>query len=185
MKRTIAISLLLLHLFSLYGNFVAYAYCVFKSDRFFEAQISKDKYKLDDLVEVKLPEKMPGVQDWKAYLSICGQVQLENGSYNYVKLKMTRDTIFLMCIPNYKTTKLCQQNIIDARSLKDVPFNKKEHVPFTKTNNIGIYNYQALQYTFVTPAAIFKQAISRSVTGVIKYAIPGPSQPPDASNSLS
>ena len=184
MKRTIAISLLLLHLFSLYGNFVVHAYCVFQSDKFFEEQISKDKYKLDDLVEVKLPMKMPCIQDWKSFSPINGQVHLENGSYNYVKLKMTRDTIFLMCIPNYKTTTLCQQNIIDARGLRDVPFNKKDHVPFTKTNNIGIFNYQVPQYTFCTPAAIFKKAVRRSVRGVIKYAVPGPSQPPDRSNGF-
>src|SRR5471030_3264569 len=102
MKKLIAITLLSLHLLSLYGYMAVYEYCVFQSNRLFNEQISQNKYKIDDLVAVKVPVSMPTIQDWKEYSFISGEVQFKNNCYNYVKIKMTRDTIYLMCIPNYE-----------------------------------------------------------------------------------
>ncbi|MGZ3833268.1 MAG: hypothetical protein ACXVB0_07090, partial [Mucilaginibacter sp.] len=140
MKKLIAISLLVLQLFSLYGYMALYEYRVYQSDRLFNEQISENRYKLDDLVAVKVPVNMPTIQDWKDYVFVSGQVQFKNNCYNYVKLKMTRDTIYLMCIPNYNKTKLINQNIIDARKIADIPVSKKGRVPFGKGNSLGIYN---------------------------------------------
>jgi hypothetical protein len=50
--------------------------------------------------------------DWPDYKRIHGQVQLKDGFYNYVGVKMTRDTIFLVCIANSVKTKLTNANTI-------------------------------------------------------------------------
>jgi hypothetical protein len=179
LKKLIAISFLLLQLFSLYGPIALYEYCLFKTDRLFNEQISQNRYKLDDLVEVKVPVNMPTIGDWKDYTYISGQVQLKSGLYNYVKIKMTRDTIFLMCIPNYRETRLIKQNIIDARKIADIPVNKKERVPFGKANGIGLYNYQTVQYCFLTPFAALMKNVDNTHLDIIKSTISRPGQPPE------
>lgn len=178
MKRLLAISLLFVHLYSLYGHTALYAWCVYRSDKFFNEQISMDKYSLDDLVSVKIPVKMPSIEDWKDYQYISGQVQFQNNSYNYVKLRMTRDTVYLMCIPNYKKTRLITQNIINARKIADIPNGKKEHVPFGKLSTLSDYNCQVTKYLFVTPVATLKTNTASISSGIIEHTLPSPAPPP-------
>lgn len=185
MKKLLAIFLLSLHLFSLYGSMAVYAYCVYRSDKLFNEEINKSNYKIDDLVEVKVPVKMPTIQNWQEYVSISGQVQLKDNCYNYVKLKMTRDTMYLMCVPNYKTTRLSKQNIIDAHNVADIPFNKKDHVPFGKMNNLGMFNYTVLQFRFSTPVAALKKIVNITHSDILNSYISRPGQPPEAPGNIS
>jgi hypothetical protein len=184
-KKLVAISLLCLHLFSLYGHIVLYEYFVYQSDRHFNEQISMNKYAVDDLVSVKVPVNMPTIDDWKDYAYISGQIKFKDNSYNYVKLKMTKDTIYLMCIPNYKKTKLLNQNVIDARKIADIPVSKKSHVPFVKAIGLGDYNYLPIQYSFFTPVVTLKITVNNSRANLVKCFLPGPIQPPEFLNTLS
>jgi len=144
-----------------------------------------NKYAVDDLVSVKVPVNMPTIENWKDYIYMSGQIQFKNTAYNYVKIKMTRDTIYLMCIPNYKKTRLINQNIIDARKIADIPVNKKDHVPFGKALSLGEYNYQAIQYAFFTPVVTLKAPVNSTDPNLVKCFLSGPVQPPESPNTLS
>ena len=185
MKKILAISLLSLHLFSLYGHMALYQYFVYHSDKIFNEQISMNKYAVDDLVSVKVPVNMPTIENWKDYAYISGQIQFKNNSYNYVKIKMTRDTIYLMCVPNYKKTRLINKNIIDARKIADIPVGKKEHVPFGKAISLSDFNYQNIQYSFITPVSVLKTAVSNVKADLIKCSVASPAQPPELLHILS
>ena len=185
MKKLVAISLLCLHLFSLYEHLALYEYFVYQSDKHFNEQISMNKYAVDDLVSVKVPVNMPTIDDWKDYSYVSGQIKFKDNSYNYVKLKMTKDTIFLMCIPNYKKTKLLNQNIIDARKIADIPVNRKDHVPFGKVISLSDYNYLTIQYTFFSPVVTLKVAVNNIGANLVKCFLPGPIQPPELLNTIS
>ncbi|MBS1526290.1 MAG: hypothetical protein JST19_11610 [Bacteroidetes bacterium] len=179
MKRSVAISFLLFHLFGVFGNFIAYQYFIYKSDKLFNEQISKNHYRVDDLVEVKLPVAMPTIEDWKDYIFISGQIKLGSNSYNYVKLKMTRDTMFLMCIPNYETTKLINQNIINARKIADIPVGKKGHVPLVKPVSANLFRSPIERFGFSNPFVLLKKIILSVKTHPTKPALAGPEQPPE------
>lgn len=121
---------------------------------------------------------MPTIEDWKDYMYISGQVQFENNSYNYVRLKMTRDTIYLMCIPNYKKTRLINQNIINARKIADIPYSKKDHVPFGKPGTLSDYNCQAVKYCFAAPVVSLNRYSDSFNADTIRFALPSPVPPP-------
>ena len=166
------------------GALVFHWYLTYKSDKFFDEQISKNRYSLDDLTEVKIPANLPAITDWKNYENMEGSVHFSNTSYNYVKIKMTRTAIYLMCIPNYSTTQLQSKNIIDARHIADIPVPKKDHVPFGKVD-FTTYSYQSTQYNFTNMAI----AISKAATGnhfmIPVSHITGPGQPPETACLLS
>ena len=185
MKKSIAISLLFLHLLSLYGHLALYEFFVYQSDRLFNEQISMNKYSLDDLVSVKVPVSMPTIQDWTDYQCISGQIKFKSNSYNYVKVKMTRDTLYLMCVPNYKKTILINKNIIDARKIADIPVNKKEHVPFGKMASLSAFNYQVVQYRFFSPISALNRAVFHIGSDIVTCCITSPAQPPEALNRIS
>ncbi|HEY2583397.1 MAG TPA: hypothetical protein VGI43_16415, partial [Mucilaginibacter sp.] len=117
MKKLIAVVLLAIYLFNIGGELVMHQYFSYLSDRFFNEQASKGRYNVNDLTEVKLPANMPGITDWTNYENIRGQIQFGDRSYNYVKMKITRTAIYLMCIPDYAATRLLNENIICAKQV--------------------------------------------------------------------
>jgi len=150
MKRLLAHYLLLIHLCNIAGPLALHQYLEYKSDILFNSQISKNRYFVNDLTEIKIPIKTWHIKDWPTFERQFGRVQFKNSAYNYVKIRITKTAIYLLCIPNYKTTRLANQNIIYAPQIPDIPVGKKEHVPFGKINLLS-YNYFGLIYSFSIP----------------------------------
>ena len=178
MKKLTATALLTIYLFSLAGQFVLHQYAAYMSDKLFTEQTSKGLYNVHDLTEVKLPANMPGIADWPAYENISGRIQFENSTYNYVKIRMTRTAVYLMCVPNYATTRFAAQNIIDARQVKGAPVPKKDHVPNGKTTVLDNFSFAFLHFTFSSP---FKNPVSAAVAScqpLIFHSPDIPEQPP-------
>jgi len=112
-------------------------------------QIFDNKIDKAKLIELKIPVNMPTIQDWTEYEVVQGQVQLKDAYYNYVRLKMTRDTMYFICIPNTVKTRLVNANIITAKEINDVPMSKKGHdTGIKKVNTLSEYNLQAFQYSY-------------------------------------
>jgi hypothetical protein len=183
-RKLLAISLLCIHLFNIGGALALRQYFVYKTDRFFDAQIDKNLYSVDDLTEIRIPVDMPGITDWARFENLSGQVQFQYSSYNYVKIRITRHAIYLVCIPNYETTHLNTQNIIYAKQIPDIPVSKKEHVPVVKVN-LAVYNCPLQYFVFEIPAIISPPSIFCHHSAVLKLFISGPGQPPDYSTSVS
>jgi len=127
---------------------------------------------------------MPGISDWKSYQNLSGRIQFGNTAYNYIKIKMTRTAIYLVCIPNYATTHLCDRNIINATQIPDIPVPKKDHVPFGKIN-LTAYNHQAVYYKFSVPVFMVRNALCYQQADILCFIIAGPGQPPDIKTILS
>jgi hypothetical protein len=144
--------------------------------------MSKNKYSISDLVEIKVPIHTSVVQNWKGYEPISGQIQFKNTCYNYVKLKLTADTIYLKCIPNYEKTRLLDQNIINAKEIADIPVNKKSHVPFGKINLSINYNSPVSLFNFNPPLAHVNLKSTHICWYTIEYYIPLPELPPKMLN---
>jgi hypothetical protein len=101
--------------------------------------IAKNMYNIHNLVMVKISVNMPGIQSWGTFENISGQIQFKKACYNYVKLKLTRDTIYVMCIPNYEKTRLTNENIINARQIDDLP-GAKGNTAMLKKPSIDKFN---------------------------------------------
>ena len=166
------------YLFSIGGPMVLYQYFSYKSDRFFTEQTRKGMYNKGDLTEVKLPVDMPAITDWKDYVNIKGCIHFNDVSYNYVKMRLTRTAMYLMCVPNYSTTQLTKNNIVDARGAKSVPVPQKQHIPFGKTVLAANYSASFARFSFTT----FENTLPDKGEFAVKQALPAyrdiPRQPP-------
>lgn len=150
-KRAVAIALLSLHLFYAGGYMLVFQYLIYKSNVFAEQQIAKGLYNPKDLVDLKVPVHMPNAVNWSGYEPISGQIQLRDACYNYVKLKITQDTLFVKCVPNYSTTRLINANVIYAKNITDLPISKKDNLPGVKKISTDIYNYEVLTFNLRLP----------------------------------
>ncbi len=153
--------LLSVHLFNTGGYSLVLQYFIHQSEVQIVKEIYENKVDATQLVQVKIPVKNRVTNDWPDYKRIQGQVQLKDGFYNYVGVKMTRDTMFLVCIANNTKTKLFNANIILAKNVCDAPLTKKgQEVPAKKSSSspISEYNNPEVNYTFLS----FEDSIDRS-----------------------
>ncbi|QHS57319.1 hypothetical protein GWR56_17885 [Mucilaginibacter sp. 14171R-50] len=181
MKRFFALFLLSIHLFNTGGYSLISQYFIHRSEAQIVKQIYENKVDATQLVQIKVPLKSPGIVDWPDYERIQGQIQLKDGFYNYVGVKMTRDTMFLVCVANSVKTKLFNTNIIVAKNFSDAPLSKKgQDAPFKKAQS-GVSEYDAPEtsYTFLR----FADSVERSDASVAyKLSHPyieSPGKPPN------
>lgn len=135
------------------------------------------------LIELKVPVNMPTIQDWTEYEHVAGQIQLNDAYYNYVRLKMTKDTMYLICLPNNVKAKLEKANIIMAKNLNDVPLSKKGTTnTSTKKVDFGYDNvYQVLQCDYEPLANTIKTVNYTPASHLTNPYIESPGKPPNFS----
>jgi hypothetical protein len=131
-------------------------------------------------IEIKLPVHIPTIQDWSEYEEIVGQIQLKDAYYNYVRLKMTRDTMYLVCIPNTAKTRLVNANVITAKAVNDVPLSKKGgDMASKKVNALSEYNLQAFQYNYSSFGIFLKRSVQPEFLHLNNPFIESPGKPPN------
>ena len=151
MRRFLAILLLSVHLFNIGGYSLVFQYFSHRSDVQITKAIYENKVDATQLVQIKIPVHNSNITDWPDYEKIQGQIQLKDAFYNYVGVKMTRDTMYLVCVENSTKTKLFNANIIVAKNVSDAPLSKKgqEAPSVKKVSSISDYNNQTVDYAFL------------------------------------
>lgn len=71
-------------------------------------RLDNNNYTDQELIEIKIPYPLPYSTNWKDYERFNGEIVIEGQHYNYVKRKLSNDTLYLMCIPNRERTNLNQ-----------------------------------------------------------------------------
>jgi hypothetical protein len=151
MKRFVAIALLTIHFFNLGGYMLLHLYAVNKSDQFMNELISKSLYNPNTLIQLKIKQNLPGITEWNDFKNVTGHIQLKNVAYNYVKLKFTKDTLYVMCVPNYAKTRLIENNVIYAKQVNDIPQDEKsEHSSVKKGGADNTYSHPEVAFNFLS-----------------------------------
>ncbi|GAC1301776.1 MAG: hypothetical protein NVSMB24_05190 [Mucilaginibacter sp.] len=181
MKRLFAIVLLSVHLFSIGGYTLLFQYYIHQSDVQMVKQIFDNKIDETKLMELKIPVHFPTMTDWTEYAVVEGQIQLKDAYYNYVRLKMTRDTMYFICIPNTAKTRLVQANIITAKEISDVPLTKKGHdASVKKINTLSEYNLKTFDYNYSGVAKLLAAETTRFASlKLCRPYINSPGKPPN------
>jgi len=180
LKKTIALILLNIYLLNIGGQLALRQYLVYKSDRFFNEQVGKGLYNVNDLTEVSIPVNLPAIHDWRTFENISGHITFGNATYNYVKMRLTRNALHLMCIPNYKTTRFADSNVLDAKGIKGAPVSPKEHVPFGKMVLKDNVNLSFVQFEFNCPVMPLPKNVVQPVQSLVSSHQDIPEQPPKA-----
>jgi hypothetical protein len=143
-------------------------------------EIYENKVDSTKLVEIKLPVHLPGIRDWSTYVVDHGQLQLKGVYYNYLRYRITRDTMSFICIANSVKTRLVSANLIIAKEISDVPISKKEHESSLKKISFGNeYNLQQMHYQFLAFAKVLKINVSPISYHLNFPFIESPGKPPN------
>jgi hypothetical protein len=181
LKRIFAIVLLSIHLFYIGGYSLLFQYYIHKADEQMVKEIFDNKIDTTQLIQLKIPVNMPTIQDWADYEVVAGQIQLKDAYYNYVGLKMTRDTMYFVCLPNATKTRLVNANIITAKEIADVPLSKKGQEPASKkANTLSDYNLQAFKYSYSAHGIFQKLNKAPEFVTLDDPFIESPGKPPNS-----
>lgn len=181
MKKIVAFLLLSIHLLNIGGQLALHQYLVYKTNKFYNQQVSKGLYDVKDLTEIAIPVNLPNIHDWKRFENIAGQIQFGNTNYNYVKMKVTRTAIHLMCIPNYETTRPVDKNVLNAKGVKDIPVPQKDHVPYGKIIMQDNVSLTFANIVFCCPIKYLQKNIVHPVQQPVHFHQDIPEQPPKVS----
>ena len=157
-----------------------FQYYIHQADAQMVKQIFENKIDKTKLIELKIPVNMPTISDWAEYEEIVGQIQLKDAYYNYVRLRMTRDTMYVICLQNTAKTRLVNANVITVKEISDVPLSKKGQSPVSKkVNTLSEYNLQAFKYTYAAFGIPLKRNHAILSFQLSKPFIGSPGKPPN------
>jgi hypothetical protein len=154
------------------------SYMVAQADRRMNELISHNLYDPNKLVEVKVKQNLPGINEWADYKNVSGSIQLKNACYNYVKLKFTKDTLYVMCVPNYEKTRLIDNNVIYAKQVNDIPTDKTKDAA-KKAGTDKTYDYLRLVINFLRFKDIPPVGVNKTYQLSADPFIATPGQPPE------
>jgi hypothetical protein len=182
LKKLIAILLLSVHLFYLGGYMLAFQYFMNRSDDQIVSALYSNGANSSKLIKLKIPVHMPTLDDWTDYANIQGQVQVKDAYYNYVRLKMTKDTLYLICLPNTVKANLAKANVIMTKNLNDIPLNKKgANNSSNKKAETSSYDhfYQIIKCDYAPLAELIKITPRSEITHLSNPYIESPGKPPN------
>lgn len=114
MKKLYTIFLAALLLFNLVGYKVWFYYQQVSSAQRMQASVDSNDYDEKDLITIKVPMSMPYFTEWKDFERYDGSIEVNGQHYNYVKRKVSNDTLILLCLPNHEQNRLSEsKNIYD------------------------------------------------------------------------
>lgn len=183
MKRLSAILLLGVLFFNIYGYRIFLNYMDRQATAHLEMKLDAGDYNENDLVEIKLPINLPYQTDWIEYEPYYGQVNLDGKYYQYVKRKLSNDTLYLLCIPHHVKTKIHEAKTDYFKSIAEQPLDggpQPQRPSIIKLLQSEFLANQLLVTSNTdTPAELLKSGF---YTDLIQQFDPlTPSQPPELS----
>ena len=107
MKKTAAILLLGVLLFNWVGYRFLTSYLEERATAQMNARLDENQYDESELITVKIPNNLP-YTNFKQFQRMSGVIEIAGVQYNFVKVKVTSDSVELYCIPNHDLTKVQQ-----------------------------------------------------------------------------
>lgn len=106
MKKALSIFLLGVFLFNTVGYKALYYFQIRNANKRITSIIQHSEYSSDQLVTIKIPLNLPYLTDWAEFQSMEGQVVYKEQTYRYVKRKIERDSLVLLCLANFEKDRI-------------------------------------------------------------------------------
>ncbi|MBC7744516.1 MAG: hypothetical protein H7096_05385 [Flavobacterium sp.] len=136
MKKTASIFLLFVFLFNIIGYKAFFFYLEQQADIRIASTIQSLNELDKRLITVKIPINLPYQTDWREFESIDGEMNFKGKTYKYVKRKVLRDTLILLCIDHTEKYQIEQNSADYYKKVNDLTSetNKKPVLKQAKTD---------------------------------------------------
>ena len=158
LKKIITIFFLGIYLFNMVGYRGIFNFFERSISETLITQLDNGKYNDAELVELKIPYPMLYVNNWTDYQRYDGELEVQGIHYNYVKRKLSNDTLYLLCLPNREKTKLSAAKIDYLKNTNDIanPLGGKK----SSSSNTGHKAFYWEHHNFTTSCSPAAPAVS-------------------------
>jgi hypothetical protein len=132
LKRFAVILFLLTHLFNLCGYQLVFTNVERNSVLSIEEKVDRNSYREDELISIKTPLHLPYYKNSPEFERVYGSITIGRQEYEYVKRRVYRDTLELLCLPNLLKTKIVEASNEVAKSSSA----ESEAPPIKKGSNV-------------------------------------------------
>ena len=141
--------MLAVYLFNLAGYGFLFRYYIHESDKVISQRADISDFSEASLIEIKFKLNLPYLTDWADYQRYDGETEVSGVHYNYVKRKVSQDTLYLLCLPNDVKTKLYNTSTDYAMKVNDMPSEKQNKNSEAKKNFMQeAGKVQSIQFSF-------------------------------------
>jgi hypothetical protein len=106
MKQAAAIFLLGIFSFNIFGYRFVYDYLAANSDISLQWSLDNNEYDEADLLTIKQPVNLPYYTNSQNFQRLDGEVNIEGTIYKYVKCRIYKDSLEMLCIPHLSKMKI-------------------------------------------------------------------------------
>ena len=169
LKKACSILLLLVFLFNAVGYKVVFFYLEQQADIRLETKI-KTLHEADtQLITVKIPINLPYQTDWREFESIDGEMTYKGKTYKYVKRKVLRDTLILVCIDHREKSQIEKRSSDYFKKVNDLASdNKKPQLKLAKMD----YYQEVTDLSVLLPGFNILQQNQFAYASRIEYGYP-------------
>lgn len=189
MKQFATISLLLLLCFNWFGYRLLSDFLQQKADNRLEAKLDSEQYDPSQLIEIRVPINLPYHNDWDQFERFNGEIVLEGILYKYVKRKVEKGELVLLCLPNNEKQMLASARDQFFQLVNDIQQTSKGKTsekgnPSTTKNILSDYQPENNQWAIPSPEGtgiIFSHFLSRHIDPIYTES---PEKPPEISLAI-
>ena len=120
MKLAASILLLTILAFNWVGYRFVSHYFESKADEAVEASINNSTYDESSLVEIRITLNTPYYSGTRDFESFNGEIELDGTHYKYVKRKVEKGELVLLCLPNENKTRIRNSRIDFFKLVNDL-----------------------------------------------------------------
>jgi hypothetical protein len=120
MRSAVSILLISCFLVNIVGYKLFFYYQLSLADSRINARIESLDESDTNLFTVKIPIRLPYHTDWDDFESVEGEMSYKNTTYRYVKRKVQRDTLILLCIEHREKSIIEKTSHDYSQKLNDV-----------------------------------------------------------------
>lgn len=100
MRKTLAITLLAVFLFQLVGYYFVYLGLTAQANKQLVSRLDTHDYSADETITLKIPFTLPYWMDADQFERVDGDFEYQGQFYKLVKQKLSKDTLYVVCIKN-------------------------------------------------------------------------------------
>lgn len=134
MKKLVAITVLIVFLLNAVGLYGILLGLQFKVAFEANKQLDDDQYSISETITFSIPIAIPYSIDEQDFHRVAGEFVHQGEVYRFVKQKLNKDTLYIVCIKDAKSKKINQALADYVKTFTDRPFSTKQQG--TKLNSI-------------------------------------------------
>ncbi|MET0298342.1 MAG: hypothetical protein ABW036_01230, partial [Flavitalea sp.] len=122
-----------------------------RSSKQLAEKIDNNQFNDADLVEVRLRLNLPYMTSTVEYENLSGEININGQHHNYVKRKISQDTLYLLCLPNTKKDNYSDAAGKYAAGANDFDGNHKNESQSKKSVSFNQFQEELPSFTINAP----------------------------------